>query len=381
MMSSSRSRSAALAWTGFSGFSITNSLSSGGFRLGPHAFEHRRDRLGRLGAGDTVPAVDDEEGDAAHAERPGHLLVGLHRLPVLAAGQDGQRLVAVQPHVGRETGERGVVEDRGLIGEVRAVQPLGQLGLPAPRPGQLQQPVRVPGVAAPQVLHAEGQPGLGRTPFHLPLRLAGLLQAQPVLAGQRLDRRRGHPGRRRRVQLERAVDDLDLVAVREMLQRLLEIPLAEVAPRAHDVRPDLDLHGRVNAPRPRSVPSRGRMGGMLDHVSIQCADLAASAAFYDAVLAPLGGRRVLDFGEVIGYGTDQPDFWIGPNTTGGPTREAHLSFTAPDRGAVEAFFAAAVARGAEVLHAPREWPEYHDGYYGAFVRDPDGHNVEAVSHQ
>jgi hypothetical protein len=148
-----------------------------------------------------------------------------------------------------------MVEDGGLIGEVRAVQPLGQLGLPAPGPGQLQQPVRVPGAAAPQIRHAEGQPGLGGPLLHLPLGRAGLLQAHPVLAGQHLGRRRGHPGWRERVQLEGAVDDLDLVAVREPLQRLPEVPGAQVAPRAHHVRPDLDLHGRVNAPLPRSVPS------------------------------------------------------------------------------------------------------------------------------
>ena len=124
------------------------------------------------------------------------------------------------------------------------------------------------------------------------------------------------------------------------------------------------------------------MGGMLDHVSIQCADLAASAAFYDAVLAPLGGQRVLDFGEVIGYGVPPaPDFWIGRQATGDGFRESHLAFTAPDRAAVHAFFAAATARGAEVLHEPRLWPEYHASYYGAFVRDPDGNNVEAVCHR
>jgi catechol 2,3-dioxygenase-like lactoylglutathione lyase family enzyme len=114
------------------------------------------------------------------------------------------------------------------------------------------------------------------------------------------------------------------------------------------------------------------MGGMLDHVSIQCADLAASAAFYDAVLAPLGGRRVLDFGEAIGYGVPpMPDFWLGRQSTGDGFRESHIAFTAPDRAAVHAFFEAATASGAEVLHEPRVWPEYHAGYYGAFVRDPD----------
>ena len=61
----------------------------------------------------------------------------------------------------------------------------------------------------------------------------------------------------------------------------------------------------------------GKDGFMLDHLSIQCADVAASATFYDAVLAPLGGRRVMDFGEVIGFGVPpRPEFWIGPRTTG-----------------------------------------------------------------
>ncbi|HEX5587217.1 MAG TPA: VOC family protein [Acidimicrobiia bacterium] len=121
---------------------------------------------------------------------------------------------------------------------------------------------------------------------------------------------------------------------------------------------------------------------MLDHVSIQCTDIAASAAFYDAVLAPLGGTRVIDFGEVIGYGVPpKPDFWLGPTTTGDGFRESHLAFVAPDRSAVRRFFELAVAAGAEVLHEPRVWPDYHDNYYGAFVRDPDGNNVEAVCHR
>jgi len=120
---------------------------------------------------------------------------------------------------------------------------------------------------------------------------------------------------------------------------------------------------------------------MLNHLSIQCADFAASAAFYDAVLAPVGGRRVMDFGEVIGFGVPpMPDFWIGQLTSGDGFRESHIAFTAPDRAAVRAFFEAAVGAGAEVLHEPRLWPEYHPNYYGAFVRDPDGNNVEAVCH-
>jgi catechol 2,3-dioxygenase-like lactoylglutathione lyase family enzyme len=120
---------------------------------------------------------------------------------------------------------------------------------------------------------------------------------------------------------------------------------------------------------------------MLDHVSIQCANVATSAAFYDAVLAPLGGSRVMDFGEVIGFGVaPKPDFWLGAHTTGEGFRESHIAFGAPDRAAVDGFFQAAVAAGATVLHEPRVWPEYHANYYGAFVRDPDGNNVEAVCH-
>jgi catechol 2,3-dioxygenase-like lactoylglutathione lyase family enzyme len=121
---------------------------------------------------------------------------------------------------------------------------------------------------------------------------------------------------------------------------------------------------------------------MLDHLSIQCADVARSAAFYDRVLAPLGGSRIMDFGPVIGYGVPpRPDFWLGPRTTGEGFRESHIAFAAPDRAAVRAFQAAAVEAGAEVLHEAREWPEYHPGYYGSFVRDPDGNNVEAVCHR
>jgi catechol 2,3-dioxygenase-like lactoylglutathione lyase family enzyme len=121
-------------------------------------------------------------------------------------------------------------------------------------------------------------------------------------------------------------------------------------------------------------------GVVLDHISIQVADVAASAAFYDAVLAPLGASRQLDFGDVVAYGTTAPTFWIGPVTTAGDARELHLAFVANSRATVDAFHDAAVATGAKVLHAPREWPEYHPGYYGAFVRDLDGNNVEAVCH-
>lgn len=122
------------------------------------------------------------------------------------------------------------------------------------------------------------------------------------------------------------------------------------------------------------------MSQSLDHISIQCADLEASSAFYDAVLGTIGGRRVLDFGNSIGYGIEFPCFWLGPLETGEGFRESHIAFTAPTREAVVAFRDAAVLAGAESLHEPRVWPEYHPGYFGAFVRDPDGNNIEAVHH-
>ncbi len=121
---------------------------------------------------------------------------------------------------------------------------------------------------------------------------------------------------------------------------------------------------------------------MIDHVSIQCADVSASAAFYDAVLAPLGFGRVLDFGETMGFGLPPvPQLWIGPRSTGHGFREIHLAFAAPDRDSVELFYQAAQAMGAPLLHAPRLRPEYDTDYFGAFVRDPDGNNVEAVCRQ
>ena len=120
---------------------------------------------------------------------------------------------------------------------------------------------------------------------------------------------------------------------------------------------------------------------MIDHFGINCADLDAARAFYDAVLAPLGFTTQMDFGVAVGYGeAGHPAFWIGSGAAAGPNRETHIAFTAQNAERVRAFYAAAMATGAESLHEPRIWPEYHDHYYGAFVRDPDGNNVEAVCH-
>jgi catechol 2,3-dioxygenase-like lactoylglutathione lyase family enzyme len=120
---------------------------------------------------------------------------------------------------------------------------------------------------------------------------------------------------------------------------------------------------------------------MIDHLGIQCQDVPAAAAFYDTVLAPLGGGRILDFGVAIGYGfPGHPDYRIG-ELADGVNRPIHVCFQASDRATVRAFFDAAVSTGTEVLHEPRLWPEYHGNYYGAFVRDPDGNNVEACCHR
>ncbi|QZA08240.1 VOC family protein [Mycolicibacter heraklionensis] len=124
---------------------------------------------------------------------------------------------------------------------------------------------------------------------------------------------------------------------------------------------------------------------MIDHVGINCSDYAKSQKFYDAVLDVLGYTRQMDVGVAVGYGRDgKPTFWIadaGAGDASGPNREVHVAFSAADINQVQAFYDTAVGQGAESLHAPRLWPEYHPGYFGAFVRDPDGNNVEAVCHQ
>src|SRR6266851_1503766 len=124
---------------------------------------------------------------------------------------------------------------------------------------------------------------------------------------------------------------------------------------------------------------------MMDHMGVQVADVEASLAFYLRAFAPIGMREAMRFpvGEsfVVGLAGPEgpPDYWLSP-AAGPETRELHVAFRAPGRPEVDAVNEAAVAAGAEVLHAPREWPEYHPGYYGVFLRDPDGHNVEAVYH-
>jgi catechol 2,3-dioxygenase-like lactoylglutathione lyase family enzyme len=119
---------------------------------------------------------------------------------------------------------------------------------------------------------------------------------------------------------------------------------------------------------------------MIDHFGINVSDMAAARAFYDKVLGVLGHTVLLDHEVAVGYGTTMPRFWLSTMEETPPNREVHIAFTAPDAVTVRAFHEAALSLGAESLHEPRLWPEYHEHYYGGFVRDPDGNNVEAVCH-
>ncbi|NHC46302.1 VOC family protein [Motilibacter aurantiacus] len=124
---------------------------------------------------------------------------------------------------------------------------------------------------------------------------------------------------------------------------------------------------------------------MLDHLGVPVSDVEASLEFYLRMFASCGVQEAMrhPVGEsfVVGLAgpAGSPDFWLSP-AGAGEARELHIAFAAPDRAAVDAVHTAAVSSGVEVLHPPREWPEYHPGYYAVFLRDPDGHNVEAVFH-
>ncbi len=120
---------------------------------------------------------------------------------------------------------------------------------------------------------------------------------------------------------------------------------------------------------------------MLDHVTIAVTDLERSRAFYDRALQPLGIARVYD-GEAgfSGYGTaEKVFFWIGLRAESRLTG-SHIAFIAPSRREVDTFYAAALAAGGRGNGPPGLRPRYDEGYYGAFVLDPDGHNIEAVHH-
>ena len=124
---------------------------------------------------------------------------------------------------------------------------------------------------------------------------------------------------------------------------------------------------------------------MIDHAGISVADFDRAKAFYDAALAPLGASLLYMVPDqytggvkVGGYGRGKPDFWLHGAGEPGPGR--HYAFTANSRAEVDAFHAAALAAGGRDNGAPGLRPQYHEHYYGAFVFDPDGNNVEAVCH-
>jgi catechol 2,3-dioxygenase-like lactoylglutathione lyase family enzyme len=125
---------------------------------------------------------------------------------------------------------------------------------------------------------------------------------------------------------------------------------------------------------------------MIDHIGFPVSDYERSKAFYTKALAPLGYALVMEVRQdehdspAAGFGANgKPDFWIGGE--GGLNCALHVAIATDDRAAVDAFHHAALAAGGRDNGAPGLRPHYHPNYYGAFVLDPDGHNVEAVCHK
>ena len=117
---------------------------------------------------------------------------------------------------------------------------------------------------------------------------------------------------------------------------------------------------------------------MIDHISIKVGDYRKSRKFYDAALKPLGYALVMEFGQAAGLGEKgKPDFWIVEGPPGVPI---HLAFACSTRATVDAFYREAMKAGAKDNGRPGLRAHYHPNYYGAFVFDPDGNNIEAVCH-
>ena len=134
------------------------------------------------------------------------------------------------------------------------------------------------------------------------------------------------------------------------------------------------------------APSQGEKR-MLDHIGFSVSDLDRAKAFYTAALKPLGIAPLMEVtaemtggaDAFIGFGRERPQFWISTGARHHPG--VHVAFTADSRAMVDAFHKATVAAGGTDNGAPGLRPHYHPDYYGAFVRDPDGHNIEAVCHR
>ena len=124
---------------------------------------------------------------------------------------------------------------------------------------------------------------------------------------------------------------------------------------------------------------------MIDHIGFPVSDYGRAKTFYTKALAPLGYGLVMEVMQqqtgapAAGFGANgKPDFWIGDE--GGMNKPLHVAIQAKDRATVEAFYKAAIAAGGRDNGAPGIRAHYHPDYYGAFVFDPDGHNIEAVCH-
>lgn len=121
---------------------------------------------------------------------------------------------------------------------------------------------------------------------------------------------------------------------------------------------------------------------MIDHVSVGVSDLARSTAFYEAVLAPLGYARLEVRPATIAFGKKYSEFWLNLREDLQPlpaNSGTHVALRAGDAAAVDAFHAAALAHGGSSDGAPALRPQHGDGYYAAFIRDPDGNRIEAVT--
>lgn len=126
--------------------------------------------------------------------------------------------------------------------------------------------------------------------------------------------------------------------------------------------------------------------GIFDHVGLVVSDLDRATAFYNGALAPLGIRELMRIpasvtgrGDVVGYGSAKPELWLSPGAQTKP--HVHLALVAENRAAVDAFYKAALAAGGVGNGPPGLRAHYHPDYYGAFVLDPDGHNIEACCHR
>jgi catechol 2,3-dioxygenase-like lactoylglutathione lyase family enzyme len=118
---------------------------------------------------------------------------------------------------------------------------------------------------------------------------------------------------------------------------------------------------------------------MIDHTGINVSNFSESKKFYIAALAPLGYELLKEFGHFAGFGVDgEADFWVGEGEVNTP--RIHVAFRASSREKVNAFYEAAMTAGGRDNGAPGLRPHYHPDYYGAFVLDFDGHNIEAVCH-